>query len=48
MTIEQMTFAIMVLNSLVVPCLAAVARLLWRTEKRLLRIELRLGISKEV
>lgn len=34
----------LVLNTLVIPALLAVGRLLWRTERRLLRIELRLGI----
>jgi hypothetical protein len=32
----------------VIPFLGAVARLLWRTERRLLRLELHLGITKEV
>ncbi len=47
MTIEQMTLASLLLNTLVVPVLIGVARWLWRTERRLLRIEMRLGLAEK-
>lgn len=47
MTIEQMQLVILVIDCLLVPAMVAVARLLWRTERRLLKIELRLGIVEE-
>lgn len=47
MTAEQIALAALVLNTLVVPCTLALARLLWRLERRIFRVELKLGIDSQ-
>lgn len=44
MSTEQIALAALVLNAGVIPFSAFVARLLWRMDRRIYRLELKLGI----
>lgn len=45
-TLQVVTLSLQIVNAIAVPALMAIGRHLWRVEKRLLTIELHMGLHK--